>query len=102
MLDYQNKIQIPTLEAIKHLLSPLRERLDAMHTQLVNQKSNATHPKYYRNKDLKNLFGLSNNTIVKYRETGVLPYTKLGDIYLYNVKVIDSVLKQNSVNIHRL
>ena len=59
--------------------------------------SNSPPTKYYRNKDLKKLFGISPNTIIKYRETGILPYTKLGDVYLYEKKELDRILEDNSV-----
>ena len=51
---------------------------------------------YYRNKDLKNIFGLSDNTILKYRETGIIPYTRLDNIYYYPKQDFDEVLKSNS------
>jgi hypothetical protein len=38
---------------------------------------------------------LSNNTIIKYRQTGILPFTKLGDIYLYESTKIKKILSEN-------
>lgn len=102
MNEHIKEIKIPTIESIKHLLNPIYERLDQITTQMLAGKQDVKSPKYYRNIDLKQIFNVSNNTIVKYRETGVLPYTKLGDIYLYEVKAIDTILKQNSVNIDKL
>jgi hypothetical protein len=102
MYNSTEEIKIPTIESIKHLLSPIYERLDQITTQMLACKHDSKSPKYYRNIDLKQIFNLSNNTIVKYRETGVLPYTKLGEIYLYEVKAIDAIIKQNSVNIDKL
>jgi hypothetical protein len=89
-------IVIPSLSSIKKLLEPLNYRLD-----LISQKLNQTEPKsepkkYYRNEDLKAMFKFSNNTIIKYRENGTLPFTKMGDIYLYDVKAIDAILKKNN------
>lgn len=52
--------------------------------------------KYYRNKDLKYHFGLSSNTIIKYREEGILPFTVLGEVYLYPVNEVDRRLKKNA------
>lgn len=49
----------------------------------IGEKAQLTRPittrdsNHYRNNDLKNLFGMCNNTITKYRVTGLLPYTKL-------------------------
>jgi hypothetical protein len=53
--------------------------------------------KRYRNNDLKNIFGMCNNTINKYRVTGIFPYTKLGDITLYKVQAVNKILKDNKV-----
>jgi len=57
-------------------------------------------PKYYRNIDLKRIFSLSSNTIIKYREEGILPYTLLGEIYLYPVIEINQILEKNSSSIN--
>ena len=99
MSDSTEEIRIPTINTIKYLLEPIVKKLDHLSALFSISSSNNTIPKYYRNNDLKRLFGLSNNTIVKYRETGLLPYTKLGEIFLYEVKHIDLILKENSVKL---
>ncbi|MBR9847301.1 MAG: helix-turn-helix domain-containing protein [Algicola sp.] len=100
MNSFDNEIQLPTVKAIKNLLNPIYERLNQISSQLSSQKEHKTSPKFYRNNDLKEIFNISNNTIIKYRETGILPYTKMGDIYLYEVKEIDKILKQNYIKIN--
>ena len=89
-----NKTQISYIAAIKQLLDPLYVRLEKIDSKI---KGNNTKDslRYYRNEDLKKIFGLSNNTIVKYRQTGILPYTKLGDIYLYESNKIEKILSEN-------
>jgi len=99
MSDSTEEIRIPTINTIKYLLEPIVKKLDHLSALFSISSSNNTIPKYYRNNDLKRLFGLSNNTIVKYRETGLLPYTELGEIFLYEVKYIDLILKENSVKL---
>ena len=99
MTNSEQEIKIPTVNNIKYLLEPIFKQLEHIDMQISKNKSSINSIKYYRNNDLKQLFGLSNNTIIKYRETGVLPYTKLGEVYLYDVKVIDSIIKENTVNI---
>jgi len=91
------EIKLPTVRNIKMLLEPINARLCNIEKQLIKPSTINNSRKYYRNNDLKIIFGISSNTIVKYRETGVLPYTKLGDVYLYEVKVIQSILEENSV-----
>lgn len=93
------EIRIPTINTIKYLLDPIYKKLDHLSSIIPTGPSDNSESKYYRNSDLKKLFGFSNNTIVKYRETGLLPYTKFGEIFLYEKKKIDSILKENSVNL---
>lgn len=93
------EIVLPTLGSIRKLLEPVYSRLEAIENRIKQsaQKTNQT-VRYYRNNDMKRIFGLSNNTIIKYRETGILPYTKLGDIYLYDVQDLDKILTLNKVS----
>jgi len=97
-MNSNEEIVISTVGSIKKLLEPIYARLENIDSSIKNQVSGKTERKqYYRNQDLKTIFGLSNNTIIKYRETGILPYTKLGDIFLYDIKVIDKILNSNQV-----
>ena len=97
-MNQQEELVIPTVGSIRKLLEPIYSRLETIDSSIKNQVSIKTERKqYYRNQDLKSIFGLSNNTIIKYRETGILPYTKLGDIFLYEVKSIDKILISNQV-----
>lgn len=90
---------IPTIKNIKLLLDPINMRLENIETSLHKKEVKPGQSKYYRNQDLKKIFGLSSNTIIKYRETGILPYTKLGDIFLYDIKQIEKILIQNKVEL---
>ena len=94
-----DEIKIPTIGSIKMLLEPIYSRLDNIEIGIKGQFQKTKTNRYYRNVDLKNIFGLSSNTIIKYRETGILPYTRLGDIYLYEVSLIDKILIQNKISI---
>ncbi|GAB4162945.1 MAG: hypothetical protein Tsb0033_22530 [Winogradskyella sp.] len=99
MNNQEMDIKLPTIEGIRLLLRPIVERLENIESKLDTQNFKQQKPKYYRNNDIKEIFNLSSNTIVKYRETGVIPYTKLGDIYLYEVKSIEAILEQNSIKL---
>lgn len=81
---------------VKQMLDPVVMRLEKIDSK-IDSKIKIAAPRYYRNEDLKRMFGLSNNTIIKYRQTGVLPYTKLGDIFLYDSGRIDQILRDNEI-----
>lgn len=75
-----------TLEPILKLLEEIKSKFDK-----------PSNPKrYYRNNDLKTLFGLSDNTIISYRDRNILPFSKLGEIYYYPIAEIDKLLSKNS------
>ncbi len=78
------------------LLEPLHQKLEKIELGIKLQTS-GKKAAFYRNEDLKKIFKLSNNTIIKYRQKGILPYTKLGDVFLYESAKIDSILNQNSL-----
>lgn len=78
---------------VEQLIEHVLLRLEAIDSKISQGK--VLRPEYYRNEDLKKMFGLSNNTIIKYRQTGILPYTKLGDIFLYDSGKIDKILRSN-------
>lgn len=80
---------------LNSLLAPLNEKLEIIDSVLTRSKQNV--PKYYRNEDLKELFGLSSNTIIKYRQNGTIPFTRLGDIFLYEAGKINQILKDNTI-----
>jgi hypothetical protein len=93
------EIQIPSVRGIQLLLEPIVVKLQNLENELQKLPKKALPSNYYRNNDLKQLFGLSNNTIIKYRENGTLPYTRIGDVYLYEVDEINKILKRNEVKL---
>jgi len=98
-LDNQEELRIPTVKTIKYLLDPIVKKLDRLDSVITSNSRTSSESKYYRNSDLKKLFGFSSNTIIKYREIGLLPYTKIGEIFLYEKNKINSILMENSVNL---
>lgn len=92
MMMKKEKRQSYVME-VKELIEPVVAKLEAIDSKISQGKT--LRPEYYRNEDLKKMFGLSNNTIIKYRQTGILPYTRLGDIFLYDSGKIDKILKSN-------
>lgn len=84
--------EILTLEDIRGEISPILSELEELKSTITN----TSLKKYYRNKDLKKVFGLSDGTINDYRNKNTIPYTQIGSIFFYPIKEIDDILKQNS------
>jgi hypothetical protein len=96
---HNEELRIPTMSGIKLLIEPIFDRLKNIELAINSKqiKENGSK-KYYRNADLKKYFGISPNTIIKYRDTGVIPYTRLGDVYLYEVATIERILENNKIS----
>ena len=93
-----NELIIPSVRSIQILLEPIYERLANIESSLKSKPQKGISKIYYRNADLKDIFGLSSNTIIKYRDTGILPFTMLGEIYLYDIASIESILNNNKIS----
>ncbi len=78
-LENESELIIKLLEEIKSKFDTIRQP-----------------KKYYRNSDLKELFGLSDNTILTYRDKNILPFSRMGEIYYYPIAEIDNLLSKNS------
>ena len=89
-----NEKKLSIMLKVQQLMEPVLLKLEVIDSK-ISKNNNPVKPSFYRNEDLKKIFGLSNNTIIKYRQTGILPYTKLGDIFLYDSSKIDKILKSN-------
>ena len=96
-MENNNEIRIPTISNIRLLIEPILGKLETIEAQLKNKVPAPTTKKFFRNQDLKSNYGLSNNTIIKYRENGTLPFTRIGDVYLYDIKEIEAILTANKV-----
>ncbi len=96
MMQNESQISIIPFGELRKLFLPLHDKLSQLETKL-DKTSSIPVKKYYRNKDLKLQFGISQNTIIKYRNNGYIPFTTIGDVYLYPVKEIDKILSQNLV-----
>jgi hypothetical protein len=82
------------LDKLQSLLNPVINKLEIIEAKL--HKKQPAPRGYYRNKELRELFGLSPNTIIKYRNNRVIPFTMMGDLYLYPIAKIDELLTNNS------
>lgn len=90
-----SQLVLVPIDKLESLLNPVLNKLDDIEKNL-NKKTTTSKRGYYRNKDLKEKFGLSPNTITKYRESGIIPFTMIGEVYLYPINQLDSILEMNS------
>ena len=96
MIEEDKEMRLEQLVLVLNkVLSPLYSKMDEIDSK-IGSPSRSNLPKYYRNEDLKKIFGFSSNTIVKYRQSGILPFTKMGDIFLYDAAKIEKSLKENA------
>lgn len=89
----QINFNIPSREFVEQNFNRILDELASLKKQI---KPSNKDIKYYRNKDIKRIFGFSDNTISKYREEGILPFTFFGEIPFYPVEEINRILEQNS------
>lgn len=87
------QFNIPSIESIRTEFIPLIQKIEEIE-RLISKID--LEKKYYRNKDLKLKFGFSDNTIINYRESNSIPWTKIGEIYLYPVNELNKMLLNNS------
>jgi len=88
----RNTIELVTVEDIHDAISPILIEL----SELKSYISNLPPKQYYRNKDLKEIYGLSDNTIKEYRDRNIIPYTWIGTIPFYPVSDFNLMIKRNS------
>ena len=94
MMQNETPLVLIQLDRLQSLINPVINKLDIIEKRITKKQPNTKG--YYRNKDLKDKFGLSPNTIIKYRENNTIPYTTIGDVYLYPISKIDEILNKNS------
>ena len=86
-------LNIPSIDSIRELIAPLLNEINDLKEIIKNLQVEKT---YYRNKDLKTKFGLSDGTIQNYREQNLIPFTKVGEIFYYPGSEFDKILRANS------
>ena len=85
-------IKFSFTDEFEEVLRPLIKKIESLESKILK----TTPQRYYRNKDLKEIFGLSDNTIISYRKQNIIPYKVLGEIYYYPIDELNKVLEQNT------
>jgi len=88
----RSTIELVTIEDVKDEIRPVLKEL----AEIKSYIDKVAPKQFYRNRDLKAVFGFSDNTICDYRNDNTIPYTKIGSIYYYPVIEINKILQGNS------
>lgn len=67
------------------------------HVSNIQEKLTVS-PQYYSNKELRELLNVEEKLIRKYREQGMLSYSKVGDKYWYSQHDVIEFLNKNKVD----
>jgi|WetSurMetagenome_2_1015567.scaffolds.fasta_scaffold63815_1 hypothetical protein len=94
------KEDLITKDDLKRAILEAVEELKGYLNQLSTSQPHSKK-KYLRNKDLKEIFGFSENKIREMRNKKQIPYSKLGGTYFYDSKKIDKILDANRSDFNR-
>lgn len=72
-------------------LTELYQEIKSLKYELSNLKE-IHSKKIYNNNEIKNLLGVQDKLLKKYRDDGLLAYSQVGDKYWYTEKDIDQFL----------
>ena len=61
----------------------------------VYEQTHQPAPQYYNNKEVQQVLGVDDKLIRKYRDQGLLGYTKVGDKYWYSQNDVAEFLNKN-------
>ena len=91
--------ELATKKHIEQATALIMEYVQSLVAELRTKQTRTALPKYLRSKDVKKLLSIqSDNTIKDMRLKGELPYTTIGDTYLYPADQILAILKENQRN----
>ena len=83
--------------------------LTAMFEEIKSLKEEVKHfsiapsqPTIYTNKTIKELLGIEDKLLRKYRDNGLLSYTQVGDKYWYTQADVDKFLSSNYYEAYRV
>ena len=88
-------VTLLTQNYVDQMFKRLLDEIGDLKTELKTVQTNKDEV-YYRNEDLKRIFKISENTIIKYRESNFIPYTTFGKIFVYPISQVNKILKNNA------
>lgn len=84
-------VDFATKDDLRSLESNLLSRME----QLIKGSSNEQPKRWYKTKDLEELFGISKGKQQELRNKNYLPFTKIGSTIYYSIADVEKVLEAN-------
>ncbi|HOZ15668.1 MAG TPA: helix-turn-helix domain-containing protein [Tenuifilaceae bacterium] len=84
-------VELVTKDDLRSLESNLLNKVE----QLIKGKASEYQRRWYKTKDLEELFGISKGKQQDLRNKNVLPFTKIGVTIYYSVEDIERILEDN-------
>lgn len=81
----------------RDILDNILMQLKELNERVATMLPTTSNPLIYTNKSIKELLGIQDKLLKKYRDDGLLPYRQIGDKYWYTREDIE-VLLSNSYN----
>lgn len=88
-------VELITKDDLRSLESNLINKLE----QLIKGKASEYHRRWYKTKDLEELFGISKGKQQELRNKNELPFTKIGVTIYYSIEDIERILEDNKTSI---
>ncbi len=84
----RNYLELPTISYLQDMEARILNRINELQSNKMG-----TPKRWVKGKEIRELMGgMSNNTLVKLRNEGTIPFRKLGGIYYYNVEDVKQTL----------
>lgn len=81
----------------RDILDNILMQLKELNERVATMLQPTSNPQIFTNKSIKELLGIQDKLLKKYRDDGLLPYRQIGDKYWYTREDIE-VLLSNSYN----
>jgi len=87
---------------MKNKKKALQQRIEALEQALANLQASHKEEQWLDNHDVKKLLNISDSTLWRYRKEKKIPYSPVGNKYLYPVSFFTQSLKNKIINSHLL
>jgi len=88
------KIEVLTKDDLLQFKKDLIEEFK----KLLTENSKVQEPDYFKSKEAKRILKCSDSTLQYYRESGRLPFEKVGRTYYYTKECISKFMKSSAIN----